>query len=96
LQRYRHCDGIHALEIDFKPPLLSRDRRPDAVASVFQISVDGFHDLMTGSVKVRGDDKAVVIDWHFERPEWATPLQTNISYEGDGRARIALRQASGR
>jgi hypothetical protein len=98
LQRYRHCDGSHVLEIDFKPPLLSRDQRAKAVASVFQISIDGFHDLMTGSVKVTGDGKAVVIDWHFERPEWAraTPLQTNISYEGGGRARIALRQAPGR
>jgi hypothetical protein len=98
LQRYRHRDGSHVLEIDFKPPLLSRDQRADAVASVFQISIDGFHDLMTGSMKVTGDDKGVVIDWHFERPEWAraTALQTNISYEGDGRARIALRQAPGR
>lgn len=98
LQRYRHFDGSDVLEIDFKPPLLSIDQRADAADSVFQISIDGFHDLMTGSVKVTRDDKAVVIDWRFESPEWAraTPLQTHISYEGDGRARIALRQAPGR
>jgi hypothetical protein len=98
LQRYRHRDGSHVLEIDFEPPLSSMDRRADAAASAFQISIDGFHDLVTGSVKVTGDDKAAVIDWHFERPEWAraTPLQTNISHEGEGRARISLHPLAGR
>ncbi|WP_154073309.1 hypothetical protein [Bradyrhizobium erythrophlei] len=86
------------LEIDFKPPLLSIDPLANAAASVFQISIDGFHDLMTGSVKVTRDDKAAIVDWRFESPEWARaiPLQTNISYEGDGHARIELRKAQER
>jgi hypothetical protein len=98
LQRYRHRDGSHVLEIDFEPPLLPTDQRTDAAASVFRISIDGFHDLVTGSVKITQDDKAAVVDWRFESPEWAraTPMQTTVSYEVDGRARIALRRAPGR
>lgn len=94
LQSYRHFDGSHLLEIDFKPPLLSTD----ASASVFQISVDGFHDLMSGSAKVTRDDKGAIIDWRFESPQWARTvyLQTNISYQGDGRTRIELRKAKER
>jgi hypothetical protein len=97
LQRYRHRDGSHVLEIDFEPPLQTTGQRIEASASVFRISIDGFRDLATGSVKVTQGAKSADVNWRFESPEWArpTPLQTSVSYEADSRARIALRRAPG-
>ncbi len=98
LQRYRHRDGDHVLAIDFAPPLPSTARQTDAAISAVRISIDGFHDLVTGSVNVTRDDKATRLDWHFESPEWAraAALQTDVFDDGNGRARIALRRAQAR
>ena len=98
MQLYRQGNGNHVLEISFEPPLPSTGRQLAATSSVCRIALDGFRDLVTGTVRVTQRDNTVILDWSFEMPEWtrASPLQMIVAYETDNSARIALRPAPSR
>src|SRR5262249_5935264 len=92
MQLYRHGNGDRVLEISFEPPLPSTGPQLAATSSVCRIALDGFRDLVTGTVRVTQRDNTVILDWSFEMPEWtrASPLQMIVAYETDNSARIAL------
>src|SRR5262245_32098411 len=52
MQLYRQGNGNHVLEISFEPPLPSTGRQLAATSSVCRIALDGFRDLVTGTVRV--------------------------------------------
>jgi hypothetical protein len=96
LQLYRHRDGIHSFEISFDPPLPSSNQVEAEMASAYRIHLDTFQDLIAGTVHIARRDHAVVLNWVFERPDWAAArrLQTVVRYEPDS-VRISLRPAPG-
>jgi hypothetical protein len=98
IQHYRHRDGSHVLEISFVPSLPSPDQLTADVDAAFRISLDGFRDLVAGTVKVTQRDNSVVLDWRFDTPDWtrAHPLRTTAVLESSNNAHIAVRPAAAR
>jgi hypothetical protein len=93
LQYYRHRNGAHLLEISFDPPLPPPDRVAAGVDSTYRISLDGFRDLLAGSVHAVRRDDAITLDWHFETPDWTRTrsLRTTASFKDGSIARVELR-----
>ena len=97
LRQYRHVDGSHMLEVSFEPPMPSTDGPMADVDSTYRISLDGFRDLIVGTVHVAQRNRAVVLDWNAETPDWVRmrPLQTTVIFKSNADALIALRPAPG-
>jgi len=74
MQFYRHRSSNHVFEISFEPPLPSTGHGARAIASVCRMSLDGFRDLVTGTVRVSQRADVVVLDWLFEMPESSEPV----------------------
>jgi hypothetical protein len=94
LEYYRHRNGEHLLEIRFRPPLPRTDRRDIIdVDSAFRISLDGFHDLLTGSVHVSRQSDRITLDWRYEVPVWAQakPLRSTVYISDGAMTRLELR-----
>jgi hypothetical protein len=93
LQYYRHHNGPHVLEVSFEPPLPSPGRLTAAFNSTYRISLDGFHDLLTGSVHASRKDDAIILDWEFNSPDWtrARPLRTKAILKDGSIASVELR-----
>jgi hypothetical protein len=93
LQRYRHRNGPHVLEVSFVPPLPSPGGLTADVDSAYRISLDGFRDLLTGMVHVSRRGDGIILDWAFDAPDWARlhPLRTTALLRDGGVARIELR-----
>jgi hypothetical protein len=73
LKYYRHFDGTggHSLEIEFDPPLQPWSRLLQVADSAFSISLDGFHDLLSGVVHANPGKDVVTLEWRFDKPNWA-------------------------
>jgi hypothetical protein len=73
LKFYRHFDstGSHTLEIKFDPPLQPSSHLLQVADSAFAISLDGFHDLLSGVVRANRGEDVVSLEWRFEKPDWA-------------------------
>jgi hypothetical protein len=39
--------------------------------SAFVISLDGFHDLLSGVVHANRGKDVVTLEWRFDKPDWA-------------------------
>lgn len=93
LLSYRHRSGSHVLEVSFEPSLPSPSRLAADVESACRISLDGFRDLLAGSVHVSRLNDAIILDWTFNAPDWmrAHPLRTTTTIGMSGVAHIELR-----
>ncbi len=93
LQFYRHRNGPHALEVSFTPPLPSPGSLTADIDSSYGISLDGFRDLLAGSVHASRKDDTVFLDWNFKAPDWtrAHPLRTTAFLRDGSVERVELR-----
>jgi hypothetical protein len=93
LAYYRHRNANHLLEIGFDPPLPSAGRFDADANSAFSLSLDGFGDLMAGMVHASRRGDTIVLDWRFEKPEWARArqLRSKIFVDDGSVARVELR-----
>jgi len=93
LQFYRHRNGPHVLEISFTPPLPPPNNLTTDIDSSYRISLDGFRDLLAGSVHASRKDEAIFLDWNFNAPDWtrAHPLRTTAFLRGGSVVRVELR-----
>jgi hypothetical protein len=95
LKYYRHFDstGGHTLEIKFDPPLQPSSRLLQLADSAFAISLDGFHDLLSGVVQANRGMDAVTLEWRFEKPDWARArsLLSTLSVKDGDVSEINLR-----
>jgi hypothetical protein len=93
LQHYRHRNGPHVLEVSFVPPLPSPGRLTADVDSAYRISLDGFHDLLAGTVHANRKDDGIILDWAFDAPDWTRshPLRTTAMLRDRSVAHIELR-----
>lgn len=86
LKYYRHFDstGAHTLEIEFDPPV-PQSSRLQVAESAFSISLDGFHDLLSGVVHANRDRDVVTLEWRFSKPDWARAhaLLSTLSVKDD-------------
>jgi hypothetical protein len=73
LKYYRHFDstGGHTLEIEFDPSVPPASRLLQVADSAFTISLDGFHDLLSGVVHAKRAKDVVTLEWRFDKPDWA-------------------------
>jgi hypothetical protein len=92
LAYYRHRSGNHVLEIEFVPPLPPTNARNADFDSTYRMSLDGFRDLLAGTVHVSEQSDKVTLDWHFQQPVWtrARPLRTTLFAKDHALARIEL------
>lgn len=93
LAYYRHRSGNHGLEIEFIPPLPPANGRNADFDSTYRMSLDGFRDLLVGTVRVSKQSDKFTLDWHFQEPVWtrAHPLRTTLFAKDHAVARIELR-----
>ncbi len=93
LAYYRHRSGNHGLEIEFIPPLPPTNARNADFDSTYRMSLDGFRDLLVGTVHVSKQSDKFTLDWHFQEPVWtrAHPLRTTLFAKDHAVARIELR-----
>jgi len=63
--------GEPYLEIKFDPPLQPSSHLLQVADSAFAISLDGFHDLLSGVVHANRGEDVVTLEWRFEKPDWA-------------------------
>jgi len=92
LRGYRHRQGEHELEITFDPPLQSARRLSGEIDSGYRISLDGFRDLLVGNVQTARRGETIVLDWHFETPDWTRnhPMRTTVQLGDASATRIDL------
>jgi hypothetical protein len=98
LQHYRHRSGAHMLEIEFVPPLPPTNALSTDFVSTYRMSLDGFRDLLVGTVHLSKQSDKFTLDWHFREPAWtrARPLRTTLTAKNDSTARIELRPLGSR
>jgi hypothetical protein len=93
LQYFRHRSGPHVLEVSFVPPLPPPGGLTANTESTYHISLDGFHDLLTGIVHVSRDGDAILLNWDFSAPDWTKqhPLRTTAYLRDGSVTRVELR-----
>ena len=94
LQYYRHRDptGSHVLEISFNPPLPAADRVATGLDAAYRISLDGFRDLLAGTVHLTRQGASIILDWHYDAPDWTRthPLRSTAFLTDGSVVRIGL------
>jgi hypothetical protein len=89
----RDFTKAHVMEIAFDPPLPSAAQLAtiESVSS-FAISLDGFANLLSGTISARRAGNDVTLDWRFEEPAWARAqiLRISAALDGDAVRRLEL------
>lgn len=85
LRAYRHVVGKHELRIAFAPSL----RAPasgQAAAVRYGISLDGFQDIVTGTLRASERAGTLSLVWQHDRPQWtkARALTSTLVTDADG------------
>jgi hypothetical protein len=79
--------------VKFDPPVPPSSRLLQAADSAFSISLDGFHDLLSGVVHANRDKDVVTLEWRFDRPDWtrARSLLSTLSVKDGDVSEIIVR-----
>ena len=93
LEAYRHRHGAHVREIRFDPPLPPASRLAQPVSATYQIGIDEFRDLITGTVQLSKRGGSVVLEWRNDTPDWArdSRLRTTLVPQQGSVTRVELR-----
>lgn len=80
LERYLDRRGAHVFAVDFSPPLAPSGE------SAYRVSLDDFHDLVSGAVRAMRRDDELILDWQQQEPAWTRdyPLRTRLHTGTDG------------
>lgn len=84
LRSYRRVAGKHEMRIAFEPAL----RAPESgtnTSTRYSISLDGFNDVVTGSMQTAENAGAWTFRWQHDQPQWAkaSALTSTIQPDSD-------------
>jgi len=73
-------------------PLPAADRVATGLDAAYRISLDGFRDLLAGTVHLTRQGASIILDWHYDAPDWTRthPLRSTAVLTDGSVLRIAL------